>query len=78
MVIASGIAITTLIAALAQAVVAIFAYLLAIHNTKNDKKSKKQEKIEKAEDKVDDACNNGGISELIDAAKELGDAKKGK
>ena len=39
MIIASGTAITTLIAALTQAVVAVFDYLLAIHTTKNDKKT---------------------------------------
>lgn len=39
MTVASGTAITTLISAIAQAIVAIFAYLLAIHNTKNDKQS---------------------------------------
>lgn len=78
MAVASGTAITTLIAALAQAVVAVFAYLLAVHNQKNDKNKQKQEKIGQAEKKVDDACNNGSISDLLDATKELGDAKKGK
>lgn len=78
MAVASGTAITTLIAALAQAVVAVFAYLLAIHNQKNDKQSQKKEKIEKAKDKIDDVCNNGSLSDLLDATKELGDAKKGK
>ena len=78
MAVASGTAITTLIAALAQAVVAVFAYLLAVHNQKNDKNKQKQEKIEQAEKKVDDACNNGSISDLLDATKELGDAKRRK
>ena len=76
MAIASGIALTTLIAALAQAVVAVFAYLLAVHNQKNDKNKQKQEKIDKAEQKVDDVCHNGDLSDLLDATKELGDAKK--
>lgn len=78
MLLASGTTITTLIAAIAQALVAVFAYLLAVHNTKNDKKTKKQEKIEKAEDKINDACNNGNISDLLDTTKELGDIKKGR
>ena len=78
MAVASGTAITTLIAALAQAIVAVFAYLLAVHNTKNDKSKEKKESIEKAEQKLDDACNNGNISDLLDAAKELGDVKRGK
>lgn len=78
MTITSGTAITTLIAAFAQAIVAVFAYLLAVHNTKNDKKTQKQEKIEQAEKKVDDACNNGSISDLLDATEDLGDAKRGK
>lgn len=75
---AAATTIMTLIAGLAQAIVAVFAYLLAIHNTKHDKNTKKKESINTAEQKVDDACNNGGISELLDATKELGDAKKGK
>ena len=54
MAITSGTALTTLIAALAQAVVAVFAYLLAVHNQKNDKNKQKQEKIDKAEQKVDE------------------------
>ena len=78
MAVASGTAITTLIAALAQAIVAVFAYLLAVHNSKNDKSSKKKENIETAEGKVDDACHTGNLSDLLDATKELGDAKKGK
>ena len=76
MAIASGTAITTLLAALAQAVVAVFAYLLAVHNQKNDKSKQKQDKIDKAKQKVDDACQNGDLSDLLDATKELGDAKK--
>ena len=78
MAIASGTAITTLIAALAQAIVAVFAYLLAVHTTKNDKKTQKKEKIEQVEKKVDDACHTGDLSDLLDATKELGDAKRGK
>ena len=76
MAIASGTALTTLIAALAQAVVAVFAYLLAIHNQKNDKQIQKKDKIDKAKDKIDDVCHNGDLSDLLDATKELGDAKK--
>ena len=56
----------------------MFAYLLAIHNSKNDKSIKKKEKIETAEGKIDDACHNGNLSDLLDATKELGDSKKGK
>ena len=78
MAVASGTAITTLIAALAQAIVAVFAYLLAVHNSKNDKSSKKKENIEMAEGKVNDACHTGNLSDLLDATKELGDSKKGK
>ena len=64
------------IAGLAQAIVAIFTYLLAVHNTRNDKNKQKQEKIDEAKDKLKDACDNGSISDLLDATKELGDAKK--
>lgn len=68
----------TVIAAIAQAIVAVFAYLLAVHNTKNDKEEKKKDAVQKAEEKLDDACQNGDLSDLLDASKELGDAKKGK
>ena len=78
MAVAAGTAISTLIAAIAQAIVAVFAYMLAVHKTKNDKSKKKKESIEKAEQKLDDACNNGNISDLLDTTKELGDAKRGK
>lgn len=56
----------------------MFAYLLAVHNSKNDKSSKKKEKIETTESKIDDVCHTGNLSDLLDATKELGDAKKGK
>ena len=56
----------------------MFAYLLAVHNSKNDKSIKKKEKIETAEGKLDDVCHNGNLSDLLDATKELGDSKKGK
>lgn len=64
------------IVAVSNAIVAIFTYILTLHNTKNDKNLKKDEKIENAEKKLEDACNNGSMSDLIDATKELGDAKK--
>lgn len=35
----------TVIAAIAQAIVAVFAYLLAVHNTKNDKEEKKKDAV---------------------------------
>jgi len=38
-VVAGSTTVMTLLAALAHAVVAVFAYMLAVHNTKNDKKA---------------------------------------
>lgn len=75
--------ISSLIAALtpiAQAIVAVFSYLLALHKSKRqDKEDKKRaeakKNVEKAEKEVDDVCNNGNLSELLDATKKLGDAK---
>lgn len=67
---------TTILTVVCQAIVAVFAYLLALHNTKNDKKIKKQEKIDEAKKLVSDACDSGSIDDLIDATKKLGDAKK--
>ena len=67
---------TTVLAVIGQAIAAVFAYLLAVHNTRHDKKTQKQEKIDNAKQKVDDACNNGSLSDLLDATKELGEAKR--
>ena len=64
------------IIAVSNAIVAIFGYMLAKHKTKNDKDMKKSEKIENAEKKLEDACNNGSISDLIDATKEIGNLRK--
>lgn len=68
--------IFAVIVAVSNALVGLFAYLLALHNTKNDKKAKKEQKIEEAKKVIDDACDNGDLSDLIDAAKQIGDAKK--
>lgn len=72
----SATTIFAVIVALSNAVVAVFSYILARHNTKNDKQAKKEEQIAAAEDKLEDACNNGTLSELIDAAKKIGDARR--
>ena len=61
--------IFAVIVAVSNALVGLFAYLLALHNTKNDKKAKKEQKIEEAKKVIDDACDNGDLSDLIDAAK---------
>lgn len=68
--------IFAMIIAVSNALVGLFAYLLALHNTKHDKQNKKQEKIDDANKTIDEACDNGSLSDLIDAAKKLGDAKK--
>lgn len=67
---------TTVLVVIGQAIAAVFAYLLTVHNTRHDKKTQKQEKIDNAKQKVDDACNNGSLSDLLDATKELGEAKR--
>lgn len=72
----SSTTIFAVIVALSNAVVAVFSYILARHNTKNDKQAKKEEQIAAAEDKLEDACNNGTLSELIDAAKKIGEARQ--
>lgn len=73
---AAAVTFTTVLAVIGQAIAAVFAYLLAVHNSRHDKKAQKQEKIDNAKQKVDDACNNGSLSDLLDATKELGDAKR--
>ena len=79
MMFAEAVVTTTLyavIVAISHAIVAVFSYFLALHNTKHDKKAKKQEKIEEAKKIVEDACDNGSLSDLLDAAKKIGDARK--
>ena len=68
--------ILAVIVAVSNAIVGIFAYLLALHNAKHDKNAKREQKIEEAKKVIDDACDNGDLSDLIDAAKQIGDARK--
>lgn len=72
----SSTTIFAVIVAVSNAVVAIFSYILALHNTKNDKDTKKDEKKQQAENQLEDACNNGSLSDLIDATKKIGELKK--
>ena len=72
----SSATIFAVIVAVSNAIVAVFGYMLAMHNTKNDKNAKKDEKVNEAEKLLDDACYNGDISDLIDATKKIGEAKK--
>ena len=68
--------IYAVIATIAQAIVGITSYLLALHNAKYDKKAQKQEKMDAADKKIDQACNEGSLSDLLDATKQKGDARK--
>ena len=72
----SSTTIFAVIVAVSNAIVAVFGYMLAKHNAKNDKNAQREEKTKEAEDKIDQVCNSGSLSELIDATKELGKAKK--
>jgi len=68
--------ILTVITVIGQAIVALFSYFLAVHNTNNDKNKKREEKIDSAKNDIDTACDKGTISDLIDATKKLGDSHK--
>ena len=68
--------IFAVIVAVSNALVGFFAYLLALHNTKHDKQAQKEQKIKEAKDEVDKACDKGSLSDLIDAAKKIGEARK--
>ena len=72
----SSTTIFAVIVAVSNAIVAIFGYMLALHNTKNDKDAKNEEKMKDAEKQLEDACNNGTMSDLIDATKRIGESKK--
>ena len=66
--------VLAVIVAVSNAIVAIFSYVLAVHNSKTDKNAKKEEQQKEAEKKLEDACNNGSMSDLIDATKEIGNS----
>ncbi len=68
--------IFAVLVAVSNAIVAVFSYLLAHHNTKTDKQAKKDEKIKEAEKELENACDKGSLSDLLDATKNIGDAKK--
>ena len=64
------------IVAVSNAIVAIFTYIIALHNSKHDKQVKKEQKIDEANASLEDVCNHGTISDLIDATKKIGEAKQ--
>lgn len=72
----SSTTIFAVIVAVSNAIVAIFGYMLALHNTKNDKTAQKEQKKKEAEKILEDACNNGTMSDLIDATKKIGESKR--
>lgn len=72
----SSTTIFAVVVAVSNAIVAVFSYILALHNTRHDKQLTKEEKKKEAEKQLEDACSNGSMSDLIDAAKKIGDAKK--
>ena len=68
--------IFAVIVAISNALVAVFSYILAVHNTRNDKNSQKQQKKEEAQKELKDVCDKGSMSDLLDIAKKIGDLKK--
>lgn len=64
--------ISQLIIAVCKAISAFFSYLLA----RKEENTIQQNKIDEANKKIDDACDNGTIGDLLDATKELGEARK--
>lgn len=79
MIIGSIVASTTVFAvivAVSNAIVAIFSYLLSAHKTKHDKNAKKQEKIDEANNELENVCNNGSLSDLLNVSKKIGEAQK--
>lgn len=57
--------------AIAQAVCAVFKFLSAKHKTKNDKKLIKEKELTKSKENMCDVCDNGSISDLLDATLEI-------
>lgn len=68
---ATSTSIFAVLTAIAQAITAVFKFLLARHNTKNDKKLIKEKDVKKAKTKIPDVCDNGTMSDLIDATLDI-------
>ena len=68
---AGSITFMTVLAAISHAIVAVFSFLLAKHNTKNDKKLQKEKELEQAKQDLSTACDTGSISDLIDATLKI-------
>lgn len=56
---------------IAQAVCAVFNFLSMKHKTKNDKKAIQEKELKKSKDKMCDVCDNGSMSDLIDATLDV-------
>ena len=64
---------------LVQAFSAIAGFFKFVNETRRQQREKeKQQKIENAEKEVEDAVDNKGLSELIDATKKFGDERQKK
>ena len=61
---------------IAQAIFAIFSFLLAKHKTKYDKNLKKENELNEAKNELSDICDNGSISDLIDITQKIKNIKK--
>lgn len=72
----SSKSIYAVVIAVANAISAVFSYILALHNSGAKEKAKKEEIIKSAEKNLEDACNGGTISDLIDATKKIGEVRK--
>lgn len=72
----SSTTIFAVIVAVSNAIVAVFSYIIALHNTKHDKQKLKEEKKEEANKQLEEACNNGTLSDLLDASIKIGESKK--
>ena len=68
---ASSTSFLKILTTIASAIAAVFRYLLARHKTKNDKNLIKEKEIEKTKSKITKICDEGSISDLIDATLEI-------
>lgn len=68
--------VLAMIIAVSNAIVAVFTYILAVHKSNNDKDKELANKQDKANAQLKEACDNGSLSDLIDATKKIGESKR--
>lgn len=78
----SSKSLITILSLITASLISIATFIRKLLNVftdyRNDKKKQEyDEKVQKAKNELKDACDNGDLSDLVNAAKKLGEAKNG-